>query len=269
MPAARPLITLLTDFGERDWFVASMKGVILSIHPDACIVDLSHEISPHRVEDAAYVLESCYQYFPKGTVHVAVVDPGVGSPRRPLLVSSSQYHFLAPDNGLLTRVFRHDQDMEIRQVENTAYRLETKGATFDGRDVFAPAAAWLARGKPVASFGHVVHDPVTFAILDPSWEDNTLVGAIEYVDRFGNLISNITADHLQEFRAMAGQRQPAILVGHCVIDGLVASYSEGRRETPSALVNSCGKLEIFLDRHSAAQRLNIGVGSEIRLRESR
>jgi S-adenosylmethionine hydrolase len=134
--------------------------------------------------------------------------------------------------------------------------------------VFAPAAAWLARGKPAASFGHAVHDPVTFAIVDPRWEDNTLVGAIEYVDRFGNLISNITVNHLQEFRAMAGQRQPTIHVGPCVIDGLVTAYSEGRQETPSALINSCGKVEIFLDRHNAAQRFNIDVGAQILLRTS-
>lgn len=266
MPAARPLITLLTDFGERDYFVASMKGVILSIHPDARIVDLSHEIPPHRIEEAAYVLESCCRYFPEGTVHVAVVDPGVGSARRPLLASTEKYHFLAPDNGLLTRVLRHEQRVEIRRVENTAYRLHAEGATFDGRDVFAPAAAWLAKGKPVSSFGRVIHDPVTFTILEPAWEGHTLVGAIEYVDRFGNLISNITVDHLQKWRTLAGRRQPTIHAGPCAIDGLVSSYCEGRQDTPSALVNSCGKLEIFLDRNSAAQRMNIGVGEKIRLR---
>ncbi|MGQ0665596.1 MAG: SAM hydrolase/SAM-dependent halogenase family protein [Nitrospiraceae bacterium] len=265
MPAVRPLITLLTDYGDRDWFVASMKGVILSINPAANIVDLSHEIPPQRIEEAAYVLESCCHYFPKGTIHVAVVDPGVGSARRPLLASSSKYHFLAPDNGLLTRVFRNEQGVEIREVENPAYRLDAKGATFDGRDVFAPAAAWLAKGIPVSSFGHVIDDPVTFTIPQPRWEGSTLAGSIEYVDRFGNLISNVTVDHLREFRTTEGQRRLTIQVGPFTIDGLVASYSEGRSETPSALINSGGKLEIFLDSNSAAEDMRIGVGGTIRL----
>ncbi len=265
MPAARPIITLLTDFGDHDWFVASMKGVILSIHPDIGLVDLSHQITSHQIEEAAYVLESCYRYFPKGTVHVAVVDPGVGSARRPLLASSSRYHFLAPDNGLLTRVLKHERRVKIRRLENAVYRLPAEGRTFDGRDVFAPAAAWLAKGKPVSSFGRVIDDPVMLAILEPTWQGKTLVGSIEYVDRFGNLISNITAKHIREFRTTVGRQELAVHVGTWTINELVASYGKGRRETPSALINSFGKLEIFLDRNNAAQRMQIGVGEGIRL----
>lgn len=265
MPEAGPLITLLTDFGDRDWFVASMKGVILSIHPDARIVDVSHQIPPHRIEEAAYVLESCYRYFPEGTVHMAVVDPGVGSARRPLLASSSKYHFLAPDNGLLTRVLRREQDVVIRQVENPAYRFAARGTTFDGRDLFAPAAAWLARGEPVAAFGRRIGDPVTMRILDPAWEGRTLVGTIEYIDRFGNLISNVTADHLEEFRATTGKHEPTVHAGSAVIEGMVGSYSEGSRTAPSVLINSCGKLEIFFDGHSAVEIMKLDVGEAIRL----
>lgn len=265
MRPALPLITLLTDFGDRDYFVASMKGVILSIHPDARLVDLSHQIAAHQIEEAGYLLHSCYRLFPDGTIHVCVVDPGVGSARRPLLVVTSRHYFLAPDNGLLTRVLREERDVEIRQIENAQYRLQSEGATFDGRDLFAPAAAWLAKGEPVSSFGRVIDDPVTSWIADPIRQGQELVGQIEYVDRFGNLISNITAKHVQEFRTTEGRQHLTIQIGASTINGLVSSYTEGRCDTPSALINSCGKLEIFLDRNRAAERLQIGVGADIRL----
>ena len=265
MPHPLGLITLLTDFGDRDYFVASMKGVILSINPDVRIVDLSHQIAPYQVDEAGYVLKSCYRYFPEGTIHVAVVDPGVGSARRPLIAKSERYFFLAPDNGLLTPILAEESEMEVREIENTDYRLTSPGHTFDGRDLFAPAAAWLAKGEPVSSFGRVIDNPVRRSIADPIWQGQSLVGQIEYVDRFGNLISNMTVKHIQEFLTAAGRQDPVIHIGASTIHGLVASYSEGSSDTPSALINSCGKLEIFLDRNHAAQRLQIAVGGEIRL----
>src|SRR5207244_155930 len=155
MPSAISVVTLLTDFGERDYFVASMKGVILNINPQARIVDLSHQVRPQQVDEAAYLLKSCYRYFPEGTVHVVVVDPGVGSARRPLLVTSSRYYFVAPDNGVLTDVLQEEVSVEVREIENKQYRLDAEGATFDGRDLFAPAAAWLTRGQPPGSYGRL------------------------------------------------------------------------------------------------------------------
>jgi S-adenosylmethionine hydrolase len=263
VPPARPVITLLTDFGDRDWFVASMKGVILSIHQEASVVDLSHQIAPHRIEEAAYVLGSCYRHFPAGTIHVAVVDPGVGSGRRPLLVSTARYVFVAPDNGLLSYVLREEREVELRQIENRDYRLVGEGATFDGRDVFAPAAAWLAAGKPFASFGRIIDDPVTFPIAEPTWKGDTLVGTVVYVDRFGNLISNITARHLRELERLIGRSSPTIRIAGCHVVKLVGSYSQGAADRPSALINSDGKLEVFLNQRSAATELSIGVGEEI------
>ncbi len=263
--AARPLITLLTDFGLRDHFVASMKGVILSIHPDAGIVDLSHEIPPHAIEEAAYVLESCYRLFPEGTIHVAVVDPGVGSARRPLLVSTGQYYFLAPDNGLLSRVLWEERSAEIRHIENVLYRLPSEGRTFDGRDLFAPAAAWLATGEPALSFGRVINDPLVFPLVFPVRQEGILVGQIDHVDRFGNLITNITAADVRAFQDAVGRSHLVIRIGTCVIEGLSASYNAGGNGNPSALINSCGKLEIFLDQESAARHLQTGVGAEVRL----
>ena len=265
MPHPPGLITLLTDFGDRDYFVASMKGVILTIHPDARIVDLSHQIAPHQIEEAGYVLHSCYRSFPDGTIHVCVVDPGVGSARRPLLVVTSRYYFFAPDNGLLTRVLRDERDAEIRQIENVQYRLHSEGATFDGRDLFAPAAAWFAKGQPLASFGRLIDDCKTFTISKPKWEAMALVGEIVHVDRFGNLISNLTPHHVKEIREVTKRPNPLIRIAGYTIAGLVGSYHEGDAQVPRALINSNGQLEIFLKESSAASLLQLGKKEAVRL----
>jgi hypothetical protein len=259
------LITLLTDFGDRDSFVASMKGVILTIHPDARIVDLSHQITPHQIEEAGYVLHSCYRSFPDGTIHVAVVDPGVGSSRRPLLVATSRCYFIAPDNGLLTRVLRDERHVEIRQIEQAPYRLQSEGATFDGRDLFAPAAAWLASGRSFASFGRLVDDPVRLQLDEPVWRDRELLGRIVSVDRFGNLISNITAKHLDDVRTVTQRTAPTIRIAERSIEGLVVCYSDGRPNHPCALVNSHGWLEFFIQESSAARALNVRAGEQVRI----
>ncbi|MEY4704083.1 MAG: hypothetical protein RL042_279 [Nitrospirota bacterium] len=263
MPHPPGLITLLTDFGDRDSFVASMKGVILTINPRATLVDLSHHVPPHSVEAAAYLLNSCYRYFPKGTVHVAVVDPGVGSERRALIAKSERDFFLAPDNGLLTHILAENREMEVREIENKDYRLPSAGHTFDGRDLFAPAAAWLTKQQSFESFGRLVTDCKTFTIPTPTWEGKTLVGEIVHVDRFGNLISNLTQQHLEGVRAVAKSRQLSIRVGKLAIEGLVASYSEGTDGQPSALINSDGRVEIFVKEASAADLLEAGRGARI------
>lgn len=263
MPHPPGLITLLTDFGDRDSFVASMKGVVLTINPQATFVDLSHHVPLHSVEAAAYLLNSCYRYFPKGTVHVAVVDPGVGSERRALIAKSERYFFLAPDNGVLTHILAGNREMEVREIENKAYRLEAAGHTFDGRDLFAPAAAWLTKQQSFESFGRLVTDCKTFTIATPTWEAKTLVGGIIHVDRFGNLISSLTQQHLEEARAVTKGRQPSIRIGKQAIEGLVASYSEGTAGQPSALINSDGRLEIFVKEASAADLLKAGRGARI------
>lgn len=265
MPHPLGLITLLTDFGDRDSFVASMKGVILTINPHATLVDLSHHVPPHSVENAAYLLKSCYQYFPEGTVHVVVVDPGVGSARRPLIAKSEHYFFLAPDNGLLTLILAEDSEMEVREIENVDYRLTSPGRTFDGRDLFAPAAAWLTRQQPFASFGQLIDNCKTFTIAKPKWETRALVGEIVYVDRFGNLISNLTPHHLMEIRDVTKRPNPLIRIAGHTIDGLVGSYHEGDAQMPRALINSNGQLEIFLKESSAASLLQLGTKEAVRL----
>ena len=265
MPHPLGLITLLTDFGDRDSFVASMKGVILTINPHATLVDLSHHVPPHSVEDAAHLLKSCYRYFPEGTVHVAVVDPGVGSARRPLIAKSEHYFFLAPDNGLLTPILTEDGELEVREIENADYRLTSPGHTFDGRDLFAPAAAWLTRQQPFASFGRLIDDCKIFMISKPKWEAKSLVGEIVHVDRFGNLISNLTPHHVKEIQDVTKRPNPLIRIAGHTIDGLVGSYQEGDAQLPRALINSNGQLEIFLKESSAASLLQLGKKESVRL----
>jgi len=265
MPHPLGLITLLTDFGDQDSFVASMKGVILTINPQVSFVDLSHQVPPHSVEEAAYLLKSCYQYFPEGTVHLAVVDPGVGSARRPLLVKTARYYFLGPDNGLFSHILKDEDEVEVREIENQQYRLESVGHTFNGRDLFAPSAAWLAKGAPPSSFGRVIHDPVTLSVVEPYRQGNRLVGRIEHVDRFGNLISNLTPQHILDFQSSAGQQELILHIGGHTLEGLVGSYSEGLSDRPAALINSHGRVEVFVNSKSAAQHLRVGVGGEIHL----
>jgi len=263
MPSPISLITLLTDFGERDYFVASTKGVILNINPQARIVDLSHQVGPQQVEEAAYLLKACYRYFPDGTVHVVVVDPGVGSARRPLLVSSSRYYFVAPDNGVLTNIFQDELSVEVREIQNKQYRLDAEGATFDGRDLFAPAAAWLTRGQAPGSYGRLIRDYVRLPSQEPAWDGGALVGRIVYVDHFGNLISNMTPLHLKEVQGKLRHSRVTIRIGGTVIEGLTTHYAEGLPDAPRALINSNGQLEIFLKGGSAADWLKVGRGERI------
>ena len=267
MPAAISIITLLTDFGTRDYFVASMKGVILNINSQARIVDLSHDVGPQQIEEAAYLLKSSYRYFPDGTVHVAVVDPGVGSARRPLLVTTSRYHFIAPDNGLLTYIFEEELNVEVRVIENKQYRLDSEGATFDGRDLFSPAAAWLTKGQAPGSYGRLIRDPVKLPIQEPSVSNKVLTGRIVYVDRFGNLISNITPLHLKEVRGVTRKSESdlTIRVGGATIQGLTGCYADGDEKAPHALLNSNGQVEVFLKEGHAADALKCSRGEKIEI----
>jgi S-adenosyl-L-methionine hydrolase (adenosine-forming) len=265
MPAAISVVTLLTDFGEKDYFVASLKGVILGINPQARIVDLSHQVTPHNIEEAAYLLKSCYRYFPDGTVHLVVVDPGVGSARRPLLVTSSRHFYVAPDNGILSYIYDEETSVEVRHIENRQYRLDAAGATFDGRDVFAPAAAWLTKGQAPGSFGRLIRDYARLRISEPRWQEHCLAGEIVYVDHFGNLISNVTSDHLREARSRRKGDMVQVSIGGNTISGLVDHYGEGQDRTPQALINSNGQLEIFVKEGNAAELLKTTVGERIEI----
>ena len=265
MPSAISLVTLLTDFGDTDYFVPSMKGVMLGINSQLRIIDLSHHIPAQNIAQAAFCLKSCYRYFPDGTVHLVVVDPGVGSSRRPLLVSTSRYHFIAPDNGVLSHIFEDELSVEVRAIENKQYRLDSEGATFDGRDLFAPAAAWLTKGQVAGSYGPLIRDYVTLPKDAPQMDGEKLVGKIVYVDHFGNLISNITPADIQTFRSVTKREVKAISLGDTIISGLKTHYAEGALGFPEALINSNGMLEIFVKQGRAQDRCQAKIGQGIEL----
>ena len=265
MASAISLVTLLTDFGETDYFVPSMKGVMLGINPQVRLVDLSHDVPTYSIEQAAFFLRSCYQYYPEGTVHLVVVDPGVGSDRRALLVSTARYFFLAPDNGVLTYVLQEETSVEIRAIENKHYRLDSEGATFDGRDLFAPSAAWLTKGQVPGSYGRLIHDHVTIPTNAPKMQDDILHGRIIYIDRFGNAITNITPTDIETFRTATKQELSGLSVGDTTIKGLKTYYGEGATGLPEMLINSNGYLEVFIKQGRAADRCSLHVGQKVEL----
>ena len=269
MPSAISVVTLLTDFGDRDYFVAGMKGVILGINNQVRIVDISHAVTPHAVEEAAFLLNACYHYFPDGTVHVVAVDPGVGSSRRGLLVTTSRYFFIAPDNGVLTHVFDNEQSVEVRQIENRQFRLDAEGATFDGRDVFAPSAAWLTRGQMSGAYGRLVSDYHRLTIPKPGIRDGALHGRVAYIDHFGNVMTDITTGDIQAWRTWqaeqsGGKRQDmTVTIGGATIDNLKTHYAQGSPDTPDALINSNGYLEVFMNATHAARALHVTTGTPV------
>lgn len=254
MPA--PTITLTTDFGLADGYVGAMKGVILGILPWAQIVDLSHAIAPQQILDASYVLATAAPYFPRGAVHVVVVDPGVGSERRPLAVFTDRAVYVGPDNGVFSRVYRDEHVLSIRQLTNPAYRLPAISNTFHGRDIFAPAAAHIAAGIPPHSLGPEITDPVQIAIPQPRrLEDGGLEGQVIYVDRFGNLITNIPVAWL------GGQTDWRFEIGGVTIRGFHSTYGRVEPNQPVVLGGSEGLIEIAVRDAHAGAVLGLAAGA--------
>src|SRR5262245_60947927 len=188
---ARPTIAVLTDFGTRDHYVGAIKAVVLSVCPDATLVDIGHEIPPHDVLAGALELAASYRYFPTGTVFLVVVDPGVGSSRRGIAAETSEYRFVAPDNGVLTAVFRETPPKRVVELSERKYARPTVSRTFEGRDRFAPAAGWLAKGVELKSLGRTITDYHLLDLPVPNVSDDEIGGVVVRVDRFGNLITNI------------------------------------------------------------------------------
>jgi S-adenosylmethionine hydrolase len=261
-----PLITLLTDFGAADIFVASMKGVILGINPEARIVDLTHEVPAHDIRAGAYLLQTATRYFPPGTIHVAVVDPGVGSERRPLLVSTSTQHFLAPDNGLLSYVLAEEPDAEIRELTSQKYFLAAIGPTFHGRDLFAPVAAWLSQGEPLDAFGPRLKECVRFDIRRPAMVKGRLVGEVQHIDRFGNLITNIGYTELRDLTDMDRWLGLHVKVRRATVKGLQRCYADAKPRKLAALVNSDGWLELFCNQARADKLARAKLGTPVEVR---
>jgi S-adenosylmethionine hydrolase len=259
----RPIITLTTDFGINDHFVGTIKGVILAIDPDIQIVDISHSVQAFDVLDGALTIAQSYSSFPSGTVHLVVVDPGVGTARRPILVTSDRHHFVAPDNGVLSLVYAREERLHIRHVTAEHYSLQPISKTFHARDIFAPIAAWLAKGVDSDKFGEEITDFVRFNPPTPkSINGNTLRGVVLKVDRFGNLVTNITPKEAPRlFLADGGPFK--ITVGKHEITEILPTYSEGEPGQVFGILGSMGYLEISTNRGSAAKIVGTGKGSEV------
>jgi S-adenosylmethionine hydrolase len=257
------IITLTTDFGLTAPFVGIMKGVILQANPDCRIVDLSHNITTHDITEASRVLQAAFPYFPKATVHVAVIDPGVGSSRHIICLQHKGQFLLAPDNGILTPFF-HDVDAAYT-VKNSSLFLENPSSTFQGRDIFAPVAGLLSMDFPLELLGAPINinDLVQLEIPTPVIRDNTLSGECTGIDRFGNIASNITKNHIRNFSS-----DPAnitITINDLTINGLSSHYAEGNQTTPIGLINSQDYLEISLFKKNCAKEMHLSIGNHIKI----
>jgi len=263
--APRPIVTLTTDFGLNDHFVGTVKGAILSIAPDAEIVDICHSVQAFDILDGALALAQAYSYFPTRTVHVVVVDPGVGSARRPILASSDRYNFVAPDNGVLSLMYAREERLNVRHITSDHYFLQPLSNTFHGRDIFAPVAAYLAKGVDQEKFGPEITDFVRFNAPRPKAVDaKTLRGIVLKVDRFGNLITNITA---QDAPALFKLPLPAfkMAIGQREVTSFKTNYADGAPNELFAILGSMGYLEIAANRAAAAQLAGAGKGTEVSL----
>jgi len=254
-----PIITLTTDFGLKDPFVGVMKGVMLGICPEARLVDLAHDLPPGDVAQAAFALYMARPYFPPGTVHLAVVDPGVGTERALLAVRAPEHLLVGPDNGLFSYILEEVQDWEARRIENKDLFLPDVSRTFQGRDMLAPAAAHLARGFDFNRVGPPVTDLVRLPALAPQLSGETVTGRVVYVDRFGNLISNIP-------NRLCQNRTFSLTAGPISLDGLARAYADAPLGRYLALPGSAGFLEIARNQGRAEQPGILTVGTEVLVR---
>jgi S-adenosyl-L-methionine hydrolase (adenosine-forming) len=259
-PAPSGIVTILTDFGLDDAYVGIVKGVILAINPAAHLVDLTHAVPPQDVLRGALALDTAYRFFPPGTVHLAVVDPGVGGPRRALALSVDGHYFVGPDNGLFGFLLAAPRLRAVRLASPAYRRGGTVSRTFHARDVFAPAAAHCSLGVPLERFGPPVHDPVRLDWPRPSRVGRRLVGRVLLADRFGNLLTNLAPADLPGPAAdcvleIAGQR----------IEGIVGTYGERPLRALGSVVDSSGRLEVFVREGSARDRLGVGPGAAVSL----
>jgi S-adenosylmethionine hydrolase len=257
---ARPIMAFLTDFGTRDHYAGTMKGVALGICPDATLVDITHDIAPHDLLGGALELAAAVKFFPAGTIFLAVVDPGVGSARRGVAVDAGDYRFVAPDNGVLTLALRDHPARRMVELTDRRYARPTVSRTFEGRDRFAPAAAWLAKGTDLAALGRPVKEIHSLDVPEPVLEGETVIGQVMRVDHFGNLVTNIDRK-LFEKRAVGGALE--IRVGSHDVGRLVNTYAEAAAGEICALFGSTDHLEVAENGGSAAARLGLSRGAAV------
>ena len=258
---SRPIITLTTDYGTSDHLVAAMKGVILSINPDVTLVDVTHTVLQHDILDGALTVGQAYKLFPSKTIHVVVVDPGVGTARRPILVASDQHYFIAPDNGVLSSVYDQTEALYVWNIISEHYFRHPVSNTFHGRDIFAPVAAWLSKSWQTSSFGDPITDFVRFAMPKPKLNGNQVKGVVLKTDHFGNLITNLTPADAAAFTAPDGKF--TIKVGSAQVTKIVPTFAQGAAGEAVAVIGSSGYLEIIVNKGSAAKALGATRGMEV------
>jgi S-adenosyl-L-methionine hydrolase (adenosine-forming) len=259
---ARPIVALLTDFGLTDHYVGAMKGVLLGLCPDAVLVDITHDIPPHDVVTGAIELAATWRFFPSGTIFLVVVDPGVGSARRGIAVEAADYRFVAPDNGVLTCVLNDVKPKRVVELTERRYARPTVSRTFEGRDRFAPAAGWLAKGVDLAALGRPLPTVVRLDVPMPQIAGDSLVGEVVRVDRFGNLVTNIDRRTFDQFRGTGALR---IEAGDHPVERLVSTYADAPAGAVCALFGSTDHLEIACNGESAGRRLGLGRGAPVRV----
>lgn len=255
------MITLTTDFGYQDSFVGIMKGVIAGINPKAQVIDLTHGIPAQNVLVGALSLRHSIPYFPPGTIHVAVIDPGVGGRRRPILIESEGNYFIGPDNGVLSLALGGTTGHRFTHLSNPAYRLQPASATFHGRDIFAPAAAHLSLGVPTAAFGEAIDEIIRIELPKVIREEGRLLGEIVYIDGFGNVYTNIERNDLTGVI----EEQIEIHLAGVHLTGLRANYSAVPKGDFAALFNSWGLLEIAANGGNAQKRTGAKVGDQVEI----
>jgi S-adenosyl-L-methionine hydrolase (adenosine-forming) len=257
------MITLTTDFGLTEHYVGAMKGVIYSINPAVQLVDITNAVQSFDILDGAIAISQAYSYFPKDTVHVVVVDPGVGGARRPIIATVGQYLFVAPDNGVLSLVYEREERVTVRHITSDHYFHQPVSNTFHGRDIFAPVAAYLSKGVDTAKFGEEITDFVRFAAPRPKpVGNNQWKGLVLKTDKFGNLVTNITAKDIpQIFDGSANAFK--ITIGKAEITKLCSSYSQAAQGELFAIVGSAGFLEISANKGAASRLAGADKGSEV------
>jgi S-adenosylmethionine hydrolase len=261
----RPVIALLSDFGTRDHYAGTMKGVMLSICPDATLVDITHDVPSHDVVDGALQLAAACKYFPSGSIFLVVVDPGVGSARRGIAAETADYKFVAPDNGVLSAVFRDTPPRKVVELTERRYARPTVSRTFEGRDRFAPAAAWLAKGIQLSALGRPVSDYHRLDIPAPVVTDAGIDGVILRIDRFGNLMTNIDR---KTYEAFVRQGSAQIVAGERTMSRLVATYAEIQKDEICALFGSTDHLEFAANARSAAEALRLERGAAVSVKRA-
>jgi S-adenosylmethionine hydrolase len=262
-------IALVTDFGTKDFFVPSLKAVIGAINPRARTIDITHEVPSFDIRAAGFILFSCYAFFPKGTIFLAAVDPGVASGRAVLLAETKKHFFIAPDNGLLTLPLKNEEVVSLRKVTQSRFWLTAGTTTFEARDRMAPVAAWLTHGIPAEEFGPEVKTYRRLKIREPVRRGSEITAEILYQDKFGNLLTNIPLSLLRSLKPAGTKPRRVLHLRETRIDRWAASYAEVKDKRPFLLVNSQGLVEIAVREGSAAARLGVKPGDPVRLRLER